>query len=362
MKKILILETNAFNGHKRGGSYIQGAYYEKKLGQLGYKVELFVGIRKGSIFRRLLLVLRKIKDADYIMGFGTPLLAFYLQWLSLIFNKKGIFCVDSIITSVQIIKDYLKKKIYPWGMIFENFNTLLSYKVIDVIFPPRNNLIVIASSKYIRDKLKNTKIHIGEKNYLYPKIVLSKRSKTNQQFKSVLFYGTLFRGRGVFDLVHACRILWEKNYHFKLIILGWPVIPMTKKYILQEINRQDRKNFILKEFVKKPENFIKRAAVVVLPFRYPCAFQTPYTLLEPMAWGVPVITTDVGSHHEWVKDGETGIFCKIGNIKDIADKIEKVLIDSQLAEKIAKGAYSLLKMRNGEKDVILQTLIKLENK
>lgn len=89
MEKILILETNAFNGHKRGGSYVQGDYYKKKLRQLGYKVELFIGKRNSSKYRRFYDVIRKIRDADYIMGFGTPLLAFYLQWLSFIFQKKG---------------------------------------------------------------------------------------------------------------------------------------------------------------------------------------------------------------------------------------------------------------------------------
>ncbi len=93
--------------------------------------------------------------------------------------------------------------------------------------------------------------------------------------------------------------------------------------------------------------------MVVLPFRYPCSFQTPYTLLEPMGWGVPVITTNVGSHGEWVRDQETGLICKKENVADLADKIETVFNDAALVEKITQNAYKLIEKRYKEKDSLL---------
>lgn len=360
-KKILILETNAFNGHKRGGSYLQGDYYKKMFRQLGYGVELFIGRKNSSKYRRFYDVIRKIRGADYIVGFGTPLLAFYLQWLSFILNKKGIYCIDSIITSVQIIKDYLKRKVYPWKMIFENFKTILIYAVSDLLYPPAQKLITLASSKYILDKLKDSNINIEERKVLYPRIELGKIARTDEKDKSVVFYGTLFGGRGVIDLLHACNMLWKKKYHFTLIILGWPVIPIAKKILQGEIRSVDKKNIIFKSFVARPQEYVKNATVVVLPFRFPCAFQTPYTLLEPIAMGIPVITTDVGSHNEWVKDGETGLFCEVGDVKDIADKIEKVFTNRKLVKKITEGAYNLMKKRQSGKDPLIQTLSKLDS-
>ena len=360
MKRILILETNAFNGHKRGGSYIQGEYYKKKLIKKGYDVELFVGRGKKSAYARFSDVIKKIREADYVIGFGTPLLGFYLQWLSFVFKKKGIYCVDSIITSVQIIKDYFKKRLFPWKMIFENYKALLLDIISKSFMPPKLNLVTIASSEYVRDKLSNYNIKTIERKYLFPRIPLSKRRTTNPKIKTVLFYGTLFRGRGVLDLVRACGLLWERNYKFKLIILGWPVIQLTKISLLKAIRSASRENIIIKGYVKRPKEYLLKATVVVLPFRYPCAFQTPYTLLEPMSLGIPVITTDVGSHKEWVKDGYTGIICEKENIEDIALKIERALNDGPLVRKITEGAYQMLQEKMKEKDLLMQTLKKLD--
>ncbi|MBI3955620.1 glycosyltransferase family 4 protein, partial [Candidatus Gottesmanbacteria bacterium] len=170
----------------------------------------------------------------------------------------------------------------------------------------------------------------------------------------------LYRGRGVLDLLKASRLLWKKDLNFKLLIYGFPIDQFTRKNLLREINKNGSDRIIIKEKVGDIGIIVRKATVVVLPFRYPCSFQTPFTLLEPMGWGVPVITTNAGSHGEWVHDQETGLICEKENINDIAEKIETVFKDKKLVERITTGAYSLLKKRYQEKDVLLETLKRYE--
>ena len=168
-----------------------------------------------------------------------------------------------------------------------------------------------------------------------------------------MFYGTLYRGRGIIDLVKACRILWDKQFQFNLEILGWPVEPFTKRTLLQEIKKKYKDKIILKEKVKNIYHYLRRVTVVVLPFRYPCSFQTPYTLLEPMGLGIPVITTNVGSHGEWIKHNNTGLICKKEDPMDIALEIETVFNNPLLVEKITHNAYVLLEKRFKKDDVLI---------
>ncbi len=122
------------------------------------------------------------------------------------------------------------------------------------------------------------------------------------------------------------------------------------------MRKEDKKRIIFKEKVERIIETIRKATAVVLPFRYPCSFQTPYTLLEPMGLGIPVITTDVGSHKEWIKHKITGLFCRRENIQDIAEKIELIFNNEALVKKITNNAYKLLEERYEEKDSLLDTL------
>ncbi len=360
MKKILIIETSLFRGGGRGGSFQQAKYYLDLLSQHGYNAELFIGEARMNQYLRRLKLIRKIRTSDFIIGFGTPLLCSYLQWLSFFLGKKGIFCIDTYISSRDIIKDHLKRNIFPAKIIFYTIFSSLLNKIFMFFLPPKLNLVTLSSCHYIFDKLKYTRLGCDGDRFLYPKITYKKRIGVLNKHKTVLFYGTLYRGRGVIDLIQACRILWKESYDFKLIILGWPIDPFTKKQIAGDIMDIDKRKIVVKGYVTNIGEYLKEASAVVLPFRYPCSFQTPYTLLEPMGLGVPVITTDVGSHCEWIKDRDTGLICQKENPGDLAEKIETVFKDKKLVERITTGAYRLLKKRYQKKDLLLETLKKYE--
>src|SRR3989338_2171042 len=337
MKKILIIETSLFRGRGGGGSYLQAKYYEEVLRQKNYRVEFFIGEAKINQYLKRLKLIRKISKSDIVIGFGTPLLCSYLQWLCFVLRKKGIFCIDTYISSRDIIKDHLKRKMFPAKIIFYTIFSSLLNKVFMFFLPPKFNLVTLTSCRYIWDKLKHTRLKHNGNEFLYPRIALKKRIRAANRSKTVLYYGTLYRGRGVVDLLKASRLLWKKGLSFKLSIYGFPIDQYTRQTLSKEINKDESDRIIIKDKVDDIEVIVKKATVAVLPFRYPCSFQTPYTLLEPMAWGIPVVTTDVGSHREWIKDKETGLFCEKENIDDIADKIEIVFNDTALIEKITQN-------------------------
>lgn len=361
MEKMLVIETSAFRGKGGGGSFLQARYYADLLGRRGYSTQIFFGEAKSNQYLQKARLIHKIRASDMIIGFGTPLLCSYLQWLCFLTGKKGIFCIDTYISSHDIIKDHLKRSMFPTKIIlYTAFSSFLN-KIFLLLLPPKLNLVTLFSCRYIRSKLKHTRLASETNRFLYPKINFKKRDIVVNKQKSVLFYGTLYRGRGVRDVIQACKILWSENFEFKLVILGWPIDFSTKEYVMDDIRNIDKSKLVLKGFVPHIKDYLHQASVVVLPFRYPCSFQTPYTLLEPMGLGIPVITTDVGSHREWVRDQTTGLFCKKENSADIAEKIKSVFTNKKLVDKITAGAYSLLKNKYHEKDLLIETLIQLEN-
>jgi glycosyltransferase involved in cell wall biosynthesis len=61
------------------------------------------------------------------------------------------------------------------------------------------------------------------------------------------------------------------------------------------------------------------------------------SFIEAMAAGVPIIATGIGGITDFLKDGETGLQCKVNDPKDLAEKISMLLSDVELREKIASA-------------------------
>jgi glycosyltransferase involved in cell wall biosynthesis len=61
-------------------------------------------------------------------------------------------------------------------------------------------------------------------------------------------------------------------------------------------------------------------------------------ILEAMACGCAVVSTDCGGPHDIIKHGENGFLVDVGNTQAIAEKTTRLLKDDQLRKKIRANA------------------------
>ncbi len=69
------------------------------------------------------------------------------------------------------------------------------------------------------------------------------------------------------------------------------------------------------------------------------------SFLEAMSSGLPVIATPVGGIPDFLKDGETGLFCEVNNPKSIAQKVEKLIKDRESREYIVRQAKEMVEKK-----------------
>ncbi|MDP3784682.1 MAG: glycosyltransferase family 4 protein, partial [bacterium] len=64
--------------------------------------------------------------------------------------------------------------------------------------------------------------------------------------------------------------------------------------------------------------------------------------LEAMAAGLPIIGTPVGGIPDFLKDKETGLFTKVDDPEDLAEKIELLFSDDALRQKLIRHGRKLI--------------------
>ncbi|MFA6095680.1 MAG: glycosyltransferase family 4 protein [Candidatus Paceibacterota bacterium] len=66
------------------------------------------------------------------------------------------------------------------------------------------------------------------------------------------------------------------------------------------------------------------------------------SFIEAMAAGIPVVATPVGGIVDFLRNKETGLFCDVGDPKDIARKVEVFLRDRALRDEIVDNALHMV--------------------
>jgi len=150
----------------------------------------------------------------------------------------------------------------------------------------------------------------------------------------VVFYlGRIHESKGLDFLLHAFTNLLEKVGTARLVIAGFDdgYLPQLKE-IVEMLDLGDRVIFC--GYLSGDDKLaaFRDADVFVTP-RF-TGF--PLTFLEAMTCGLPIVMTDAGDTLDGI-DGEAGIVVRY-DIEQFSDALAKILLDSQVREKLHRGA------------------------
>jgi glycosyltransferase involved in cell wall biosynthesis len=160
---------------------------------------------------------------------------------------------------------------------------------------------------------------------------------------SIVFAGRLFWLKGVFHLLRAMETLSLDFKNLRLKIFGTG--PQEHR-IRQFISDRGLKDVaLLKGRVPHKQLIaeIKRSELLVLPSLYEAQ---PMVALEAMACKKPVVAFNAPFVHEIIKNGYNGILAKAFDPRDLSDKICMLLSDNKLRLKLARNAYSYVKLKH----------------
>lgn len=162
----------------------------------------------------------------------------------------------------------------------------------------------------------------------------------------VLAVGRMVEKKGFPYLIRACKILLDKPYDFRCLILG----DGPQKGLLNQIIRDAKLSDVVElPGIVYPEHiraYFAKADIFVLP----CIVGTdndidgiPVTLMEAMAMEIPTISTNISGIPELIDHMETGILVPPKDEVSLANAISTLIENDDLSRIIGKAGRSKVK-------------------
>ncbi len=164
---------------------------------------------------------------------------------------------------------------------------------------------------------------------------------TNEQQQpkiSFLLIARLLVDKGVLEYAEAAKMIQQQYPHVEFNLVGW--IDENPSAITQQELDQWVANKTVKYWGKLTDvrPAIAESSVYVLPsYRE----GTPRTVLEAMAMGRAIITTDAPGCRETVVDGDNGFLVEVKSVQSLVEAMQKFINQPELIEKMGNRSREI---------------------
>ncbi len=190
-----------------------------------------------------------------------------------------------------------------------------AYRLIDRIICPSCFMENVLSHNPVlagKTVVMHNFIDVGEndKDGTGQKEGLQKESREKSGFPEdyVLYFGRYSEEKGIDMLLEACK----KLPHISFVFAGGG--PLEKE--VDRVSNVKNMGFLSGQDLKA---VVQKARFVIFPSQ--CYENCPFSVMEALAYGTPVIGTGIGGTPELVKDGENGELFPAGDVKEMENRI-----------------------------------------
>lgn len=193
----------------------------------------------------------------------------------------------------------------------------------------------ITPSAFLKTKLVEGKIDPAKVDVI-PNFVDVKSFNTGKEGDYFLYFGRLSYEKGVDLLIKGVSEMKSEKATgsgapMKLKVVGeGPSMDELKKLVLDTGAPVEFLGFRTGDDLR---NLLEETQFVVVPSR--CYENLPFSVMEAMAAGKPLLASDIGGIPEMVENNVTGILFSNGNMDELKTGIEKLLYDANLRAKMS---------------------------
>ena len=158
----------------------------------------------------------------------------------------------------------------------------------------------------------------------------------------IIAVGRLIPKKGFGYLIRACALLAQRGTSFRCEIIGEGLLENELRGQIDELCLQN--NVVLAG--AKPQTQLRLRLAAANVFVLPSVIDPdggmdnlPTVIMEAMATGLPVVSTNIGGIPEMVVENETGFLVQPGDAVAMADAINKIIGDPLMARRLGQSGY-----------------------
>jgi glycosyltransferase involved in cell wall biosynthesis len=284
------------------------------------------------IYRFLIPITIKVPKCDisHITLAGFPILpALVLKYkygTPIIVTEHGVFIRERLLAINAAEYSFFLKKLL---IRFSEAITKLVYYKADLILSV-NKFNITWEKLYGADTDKIKVIYNGIDHLLF-----SPKPKPNhlKDIPTVVAAARIFDLKDVITMIKSCHVVKEQIPNVRYIVYGddnaVPEYTAECNRLIKALNLQD--NFVFGGINRNPNLLYCEGDISILTS---ISEGFPYTVIESMSCGIPVVATDVGGVSEAL-DENCGFICKPKDFKEIGNRVIELLQDKDL--RIKKG-------------------------
>jgi len=234
----------------------------------------------------------------------------------------------------------------PWYFSFpEHFiDLVVTWSVAQIVSVSKDCLSTLSNRRAFSGCTKLQYIYNGIED---PKFIAKDhKDDLRSQFASeryCLMLATYESRKGHTYLLQAFKIVVKDFPNVRLHIYGYGKYH-EKQLVADEVKRLGLENVVsLNDFTSNTASLIANASVLVVPSQSYESFGL--TIIEAMAFGTPVVTTNVGGMPEVLTDTHAGYVCLRDDPTAFADAIKKILGNSTLASQLGHDGRQAFEQR-----------------
>ena len=285
----------------------------------------------------------------------------YTQSLNLPFNIEG----KAIVTVHDVIPLLPNASEYCFEESIKAFKNVIRY------IEDNENIEVIADSMSTKydiikyTKIQETRIHVvplayNEELHFHEKNdeILHIWNLENENY--ILYLGVMDSRKGIIEVLEAFSLLKERFADLKLVLAGkMHKIPFKRGVALEDIVNEHKylSDIVITGFVSDKEKraLISSTKVFLCPSKYE-GFGLP--VLEAMACGAPVVTTNISSLPE--VGGDAALYVTPGDSSELASVVSELLNSEELRQSCIKKGLEQCKNFSWNKTAELTEKVYLE--
>jgi glycosyltransferase involved in cell wall biosynthesis len=282
-------------------------------------------LRNISIYFKMISLVRKTKPDVVLIPISQTTTGFF---------KDSLFILIAKLFNRKIIVQLRGSNFKTWVSHSSSINRWYVKQILN----KTKGIIVLGNKlKYLfEDYYPGSKIFVVPNGADYN---IPKRNKSNEI--KILYLSNLLASKGIEDVFKAIEILNNKtDIKFSIDVIGEWYNEHDKKICLSiKENNQLPIHIHSSKGVKEKFQYLADADIFLFPPREPEGH--PWSIVEAMSAGLPIISTDMGAITESVMDGVSGFIVESKHPEQIAEKLELLMKDTELRNKMGEASRSL---------------------